>query len=134
MPDFALAYFHDSTNIYSMNKISKTLATVANGKPFLLAIWEFLKSIRRCSPIGLSILCDIESNMCCTKSRIWTIFRKVATVTSSFGSQRVLKVPLRIRDKTNTIFQVYLLSLQNLFPTKSYTGAASITFGGKRVL
>ena len=63
------------------------------------------------SPIGLSILREIESNMCCTKiSGSDYTFRKVATVTStSFGSQSALKVPLRKRDKTNAIFQVYLL-------------------------
>ncbi len=61
------------------------------------------------SPIGLSILRDIESNMCCTKSPVWTIFRKLQWLPASFGSQGVLKVPLRKRDKTNAIFQVYLL-------------------------
>ncbi len=41
--------------------------------------------------------------------RFELFFEKLQLLPTSFGSQSVLKVRLRIRDKTNTIFQVYLL-------------------------
>ncbi len=74
------------------------------------SMWWMPMSSTGSSPIGLCVLRDIESNMCCTKISVLDYFSKSRNWKStSFGSQSVLKVPLRIRDKTNAIFQVYLL-------------------------
>ena len=72
-----------------------------------------------CSPIGLYILHDIESNMSCTQSCLLTAFRKVTVNyinhVSWFTKHSWNRgVPCLLLSKTNTIFQLYLMGKANL--------------------
>ena len=62
------------------------------------------------SPIVLSILRDIQSNIICIVRNpgFGLFFEKSQLKPTSFGSQSVVEAPLRMLDKANTILQVYL--------------------------